>query len=553
MGKGLKARATMLAAGVSVIAITAADAATIEAQSRIDRVILYPDAALVTRQVAVDIPAGSHEIILPDLPPTLDPASLRVEGQAASRVVIGGIDLKLSPLPPKADAELDRKLKALKAERDRLHDRIEAGEGRKAMIQRLAQGAGEGKDNRPIDIEQFMKAADAVGKGLLVVNEELRGLRTEEARLDEEIAAIEAARGQPGRQQKRVAVIPVEAAEAGRATLSISYRVRGASWRPVYDARLDMRSAKPGLDLTRRALIRQTTGEDWVEATVVLSTQRVARGTAAPTLSSERAGFFERPQPAPMPRAAVAPVPEALSMAMADQTLRGKAAEPGPRMEEAQATVEASAFQTEFTVPGRVALPSGNEEKSIRLGQEKLEPSLRHRAVPGLDPTAYLEAAFTWKGNAPILAGEVLLNRDGAFIGRGRFRDVAEGEETRLGFGADDKVKVTRVPLMREAREPGLLGSTKSDDFRFRIEVKNLHAFPVEIAVLDRQPISEDQQITIERLADMSKPDQENVEDRRGVFQWNASLKPQETRGFLNAYRIRWPAQREIRVMPLPR
>ncbi len=42
-----------------------------------------------------------------------------------------------------------------------------------------------------------------------------------------------------------------------------------------------------------------------------------------------------------------------------------------------------------------------------------------------LDPTAYLEASFTLKGEAPLLPGEVLLARDGAFIGRTRVNAIA--------------------------------------------------------------------------------------------------------------------------------
>ena len=114
-------------------------------------------------------------------------------------------------------------------------------------------------------------------------------------------------------------------------------------------------------------------------------------------------------------------------------------------------------------------------------------------------------------------------------------------------------MKLSRVPLSREAREPGLLGSTRTDDIRFRIDVRNLHAFPVDLVIHERTPISEDQQITIERLPEMTKPDNENVEDRRGVFAWNARLNPQEARSFINAYRLRWPASREIRVAPIPK
>lgn len=551
-----------LLASTAMSAFATAQAASIEAQSRIDKVTLYPDAAIITRRLSVDIPVGSHEVLIADLPATLDPASLRVEGSAESKISIGAVDFRLAPNLNTQKPELEKRLKSLKAERDKVHDKIEAVEGKKAMINRLAQ-PGESKDAKPLDIESWTKAWELIGKGLQAANDELRVLRIEETRLDEEIAAIEAASAQPkGNAPKRLAAISVEAGSASKVNLTLSYRVRGASWRPVYDARLDTRNAKPALELVRRAMIRQVSGEDWADATLTLSTLRVARGTAAPEIGAEKLAFYERPQPRPMAVSKAAPsaadaanaMREAAESASSRKYAPMPASAPPPVLaEEVQSSIDASAYQTEFTVPGKIALPSGNEEKSVRLGSETLEPTLKLKAAPVLDPTAYLEAAFTLKGETPLLAGEVLLNRDGAFIGKGQIGQIAPGDKANLGFGADDRVKITRVPVSREAKEPGLFGSTRSDEVRFRTDVKNLHAFAIEISILDRQPFSEDQQISIERLPDMTKPDQDGVDDKRGVFGWSATLKPQEARAFTNAYRIRWPQGREIRPQPMPR
>ncbi len=221
--------------------------------------------------------------------------------------------------------------------------------------------------------------------------------------------------------------------------------------------------------------------------------------------------------------------------------------------QEQQAQLATNPFHAEFTVPGAITLPSGNEERSLRLASEAIEPKLQHKAAPVLDPTAYLEASFSLKGEAPLLPGEVLLARDGAFIGRTRVNAIAGGDKVELGFGADERVKITRVPLQKEARDPGIFGSNRTEDNRFRTDIRNLHAFPVTLQLLDRLPISEDQAITIERLPEMTKPDIENVEDRRGVMGWNLTLQPQETKAIVTAWRVRWPQGKTLRPQPLPR
>jgi uncharacterized protein (TIGR02231 family) len=484
--------------------------------------------------------------------PICDPASLRVEATGSGRLLIGGIDLRMGLGETKPDAELEARLKAKREARDRLADRLDATEARKAMVQRIAQGDSSPKDGKPLDLESWLKAVDAVGKAIQALNDELRGLKIEEAKITEDITALEAVIGQPGEPKpSRVAAIGVEAPEALRATLTLSYRVSGASWRPVYDARLETRGAKPALELTRRALIRQRTGEDWREAKLVLSTLRVQRGTAAPVLSSEKLAFDE-PPPRAVPLAA-APAPDMLAMAAPAARRSKNASDRLEAAEEQQTQLAASPFQAEFTVPGSVTLPSGPEERSLRLASQAIEPKLQHKAAPVLDPTAYLEASFTLPGDAPLLAGEVLLARDGAFIGRTRLAAIAGGDKVELGFGADDRVKITRVPLQKEARDAGIFGSNRSEDSRFRTDIRNLHAFPVTLQLIDRLPISEDQAIVVERLPEMTRPDLENIDDRRGVLGWNLALQPQETKAITTAWRVRWPQGKQLRPVPMPR
>jgi uncharacterized protein (TIGR02231 family) len=234
-------------------------------------------------------------------------------------------------------------------------------------------------------------------------------------------------------------------------------------------------------------------------------------------------------------------------------SLRREADEANTPIEEASAAFSAGNFESEYLVPGLVSLPSGGAEKSFRLGSDKPDVQLSLRSAPALDATAYLEAAFTAKGDAPLLPGEVLLTRDETFVGKSRLHLTPPGEKARLGFGADDSVKIKRVTVTQKTSEPGLLGSNKSARSEFRITAKNLHAFPVALILEERIPVSEEQGIIVERASEMTKPDVETPEERRGVIQWKPTLKGGEERAFTTAYTLRWPADRPTRTTPLPR
>ena len=121
------------------VVLAAPAAAQTDVTSAIDAVTVYPDGATVTRIVHVDLPQGDSVVRARDFPPGLDPASLRVEGDAPARLVIGGIDAR----PPRAerpplDPELEDRIEALRDERGGLDDKIEAATARKKFALRFA-------------------------------------------------------------------------------------------------------------------------------------------------------------------------------------------------------------------------------------------------------------------------------------------------------------------------------------------------------------------------------------------------------------------------------
>jgi uncharacterized protein (TIGR02231 family) len=130
---------------------------------------------------------------------------------------------------------------------------------------------------------------------------------------------------------------------------------------------------------------------------------------------------------------------------------------------------------------------------------------------------------------------------------------VAPGERVELGFGADDKLKVTRAPVRRRENEPNWLGQSRTDLREFRTVVKSLHAQPVKVTVTERIPYSENSAITVESLpAQTTPPTEKQVGDKRGVSAWTFDLAPGAEKEIKVAYRIKWPGDREVTYAPQP-
>ncbi|WP_426440210.1 mucoidy inhibitor MuiA family protein [Bradyrhizobium genosp. P] len=539
---------------VSALAAGPLYAADLNTESSLDAVTVYPDGASVTRVVTLDLPAGENTLVAKDFPASLDPSSLRVEGEAGAKLMIGAIDARKPRGAPVNLPEIDKRIEALKDSRDDLQGIITSAQARRKFAERFAEdspaGLGEKGESRPLS--EWRAAFSAVADEVATADSAIRDAMRKQREIDREIEQLEADR--TAKPPSKVEVrIDVASTAATKATLRVTYSVPGARWTPLYDARLDSgaKDRKPALELVRRAEITQSTGEDWSNVTLGVSTVRVAHGGNAPDLNSL---LVQYPQP---------PRPLAQADTLSDgRRLRSTLAPAAPAVQEfkfgggttfgeQEAVTEVGAFQATFKIPGRVSVAANEGAKSLRISTGTIVPDLMVRSVPVTDPTAFLEASFVQSDDAPLLPGRVSIYRDGIFVGLGRMAATAKDETVRLGFGADDKVKIERAVVKRNEGSVGLIVTTsKTDERAFKTTVRNGHDFPVKAAIQDQLPVSENQDIVVEMLPSSTPATTTNLRDKRGVLEWAFEAKPGEVRDINFAWRIRWPKDKGVVMVP---
>ena len=108
------------------------------------------------------------------------------------------------------------------------------------------------------------------------------------------------------------------------------------------------------------------------------------------------------------------------------------------------------------------------------------------------------------------------------------------------------------MPLRRRENEPTWIGQTKTDLREFKTTVKNLHAQPIRITVVDRLPFSENAAIQVEQLRETTPPTEKQVGDKRGVIGLEWDYAPGEQKEIRLAYRLKWPADRDVHLQPKP-
>jgi uncharacterized protein (TIGR02231 family) len=555
--------ATLLLATTSCTAVYAAE---FTPPSKIDAVTVFPQGADIVRELAYDVPAGSHSLILTDLPQNIDAQSIRVEGAGDGQLLVGSVDTRKRYLGDGAlDAQrksIEKNIQTLQVERQSLDQTVADLNQQRTILYSLADKQlvpqSTTDTTKSIDAVQLGALLDVVGERLSNLSKDVTAAQNRQRDIDEKVNELSIKLGElaPNTDSRTEVVVNVEAATGAKGNLRLSYRVQEASWLPFYDARLTIGDgkAKPMLDLVQRAEVTQNTGESWKDVTLVLSTARPSGSTAAPDMVAWEVSKLEPlPKMAQDSLAVPAPVAESeMNLTEGDAGIDYKlrrVAKPASPVMQKQAIIDTAGFQATYAIAGRVTVDNAGQSKKVRITSSQLEATLSVIVVPRVDTTAYLSAAFTMAGTGPQLPGMVNLFRDGVYVGQGTLPLLNPSENTELGFGADDLLKVKRAEVKRVTGEEGLLTSSNVDDRAWDITVKNLHTQAMPVRVVDRVPFTASKDIDISESPAMTPPTIRDLDKKRGVLAWDFTLEPQAENILKTGYKITWPEGMQVSVV----
>jgi uncharacterized protein (TIGR02231 family) len=528
----------------------------IKALSKVDSVTVFPQGADVVRVTEASLPAGEHTLILDNLPGTIDTQSLRVEGVGGQGLEIASVDSKLVQLSSQdMDAQrkvLDAAVEKLADERAGLDQTIADADYQRKLLLSLADKqlmpASTTETVKSVDAAQLGGLVDLVGARLSTISKTIHEAQMRQRAIDKEISDLQI-KGQelaPNGQSHVQVMVHVAAAAQMQGKFKLSYRVQEAGWTPFYDARMSLpaKGEQAKLNIVRRAEVIQSTGESWDDVALTLSTARPLGATAAPELGEDqiqiddeqkRKEFTEQ-----LPAAAAAPLTANDMVGAIAGAAKAKSEADEPVIQR-QAEMQVAGFNANYIIAGRVSVDNTGTVKKVRIGTDDFAAKLQAITVPRLDPTAYLTASFTAKGDAPLLPGVVNLYRDGMFMGQGSLPLLSAGEDARLGFGADDMIKVKRAEVKRNSGDEGLLTTSHVQSLAWDISVTNLHDVMIPVTVIDRAPFSTQTDVTVEALGDATPATTKDFEKKRGVLAWQFDLDPKAEKQIKTGYKVKSP------------
>ncbi|QLQ39081.1 DUF4139 domain-containing protein [Micromonospora robiginosa] len=510
---------------------------TPEIEAPVVGVTVYPDRARVTRRAGLRLAAGEHRVRVTPLPLGLRRDSIRVGGRGAATVL--GVDVRTRHLPSSGDVQvvgLEQRRRELAEELAEIEDADGIEERRGEFLDRLAERAGgtyaralAAGDAQPADVAAFAdsvaaQAADSRGR-----RRELARRRTE---LAEETAAVErdldATRGKREPDHLVAEVTVAVESDDAEVELELTYLVDGARWQPSYDLRL----VDDTMTVTWFALVSQSTGEDWPECDLRLSTARPAAATGVPELAT---WYLDRFRP-PSPRAATADMPLGMPPPAAPAGGGGlaRSAAPRPPVRESVAEVEQGVSAATYRPARPVAVPADGSAHRATVAVLELPTRLDHVTAPVRAAEAHLRATVRNTSDHTLLAGPAAVFHGADFVAATRLPVWAPGEEIELALGVDDRLRVERK-LLRRAETKATLGSTRRREVEYRITVANHTPRPATVEVRDQLPVSRDEAVVVRETA-LTPPPAERTE--LGEVTWRLTLAPGDSGEITLGFRV---------------
>lgn len=478
--------------------------------SKISEVTVYPSSARVVRIAEGPLNDGTY--VLSGLPASLDPRSVRVR-------CVGGYVVGVEVRERTEDRSPEARLEELRLARRKLTREEEAGrdeftvlEQRAAHLRSLlalsASSQREAAAKGVVDVDSWRTRGNFITKGLRDNARAKRELGWKLEDLKAELAVIEQERTKhrEGSSVQLRDVVVKLANSVGARALEVAYLVEGARWTPHYDIRAETSGKR--VRLGYRGEIAQSTGEDWTDVRLLLSSAEPKRSARGPELEQRWAWLYD---PSPAVGAYSRQAARTADVAPEEPVLLDALGYSGGMDEDGYAEVLEEGLSVRFVVPGTDSVKSGGGTTTVQVGEIDLVVRPEYYCVPRQDTTVWLRGYAKNVGRWPILAGPAAVFFGDDFLGHARLPQTEVGQEFTIPLGAADAISCERIKTRDFAEGPSFFGSSAKDTEGWRLTFANnggaIHAADgsVRVTVREALPRSTDDRVEV-KLEDLSHP-----------------------------------------------
>ena len=433
--------------------------------SSIASVKVFLSGAEVTRSAKTGLVPGQTTLLFTGLSQELDPANIQVNGQGAFTIL--GVRHRLNSSDSTSSKQeiitIEARIKGLAAEiaREQADINLLSKEEARLVKNELFGGdKGVGMEELQRMNEYMQRRLEAISAGTLAKQERITGLNDA---LNEQHRKLVEVRGRKPVPTSEV-LVEVSCKATLQVRLTLKYFVRSAGWTPAYDIRV--KDISQPLELVYKAQVFQSTGEDWSDVALALSSGEPKKGAVMPLLSTWSLDFGMPRVPAAAPAPYQAGIREVRGFVRDERT-----GEPLPFVSITVVDAQGSTLNgtsTDFDGYYAIAIPdNGKELRFNYVGYNSQGTPISSGVInQNLSPGPELQEVAVVGHKTP------LIDKDGgasaASVSREQIRNVParsvthiQGARTEDSYYYIDGVKVARgagIGLPRSAIEEVQVG-----------------------------------------------------------------------------------------------
>lgn len=507
-------------------------------QSSIRDITLFLNKAQITRTVQHTLASGRTDLVIQGLTPQLDPNSIQVAGKG--NLIILGTSHRLNYMTERGRS---KGLQALKDSAAFCQRNIQTQQAAKSVLEREEQMLMANQkisgNNQNLTVTELRAMSDFFRSRLTEISgarakadDQIRNWNDRLARINKQIQEQD----ELGRRNTSEIVVSLQSEKGGQALLEITYIVGNAGWNPIYDIRST--GTKENLSIDYKANVFQTTGEDWENVRLTLSTANPNLGGVKPQLDPWSLDLQE-----PV-RAMAAPVRKRELMMRSDNMAAAAPAEMDDVDVQSLAemvTMVQTTLNVEFKIAILQTVRSANKPVLVDIRKETVPASYEYSVVPKLDKDAFLMARITGWESLNLLPGEANIYFEGTFVGKTTVDPASLRDTLSVSLGRDKRIVVEREKI-KDMSSRKVIGSSQRETAAWQISVRNTKSEAVRIVVEDQLPVSRNSQIEVLN----TDPGGAKSDAVSGKLEWQLNIPPGETKKVTFRYEVKFPKDRFI-------
>ncbi|MEE4196562.1 MAG: DUF4139 domain-containing protein [Bacteroidales bacterium] len=508
----------------------------INISSEIKEVTVFRQGAQIEREGSLNLTSGLSSVVFTNLPRTIDQQSIQLSGFGDFTIL--SVNYQLNYLRGQESSKevqlLEDSLNYWQYKKAELENKLEIYKAEQEIL--LA--------NKSIGGQQNGLNVEALKAAMNYFHDQLSRIKGDELRTQKEIkfANVQIQRIQQQLNNKRArrneptseVVVQVKASRPGKAVFNLKYLTQNAGWIPEYDLRAT--DITLPVEMNYKAKIYQSSGEDWDQVKLRVSTGNPQLNNEKPNLRPWYLSFFQpqytlsRSRPQAQAKAA-----ETAKVFDYDQELN--AAD--------HVSFETTENQTNvsFLIDVPYSIPSDGQKYAVQVNSFSLDADYTYYSAPKIDETAYLLAKITGWEAYNLLPGKASIFFEGAFVGTSTINPAVSGDTLDLSLGRDESVMVTRTKI-KDLASRSFLGLNTKETYGWEIKVKNTKRSDIAIIVEDQFPVSTHEDIEVEQLEKSGA----TLNATQGKLTWKFRLKALESETLQIKFAVKYPKDKKVNL-----